>query len=268
MTATRTDTTHTDTTLTAASWDTHAVAKPGPMMVVHPERAITDEQLAEVATGSGLNGPFVADLLASCATHERTGVSLFRSLEARTDNPMAKSKFNTFGDHALEAVRIYDQLLETVGVPVHYASPPARLTEAIDTRMMSAFLLTGAADQLTIELKGVEAVLLASTMCLANSGLLRSLAEGLDEGDPTREALLSAVERLEPVQWEHLEWALDMQRQMVSTQASSALAQKAGQAAESMVGKLRDAMGRTARNGSAATAPWQPCTQQCSEQLR
>ena len=61
----------TDTMIqTPVTWDTGAVAKTGPMMVVNPERSVTDEDLVDVGAGSGLNGPFLADLIASCATHE------------------------------------------------------------------------------------------------------------------------------------------------------------------------------------------------------
>lgn len=227
----------------AATWDSGATAKPGPAMTVHPERAVTDDQLAEVAADAGLNSPFLADLLAACATHERCGVNLFTSLAARTDNPAAKHRFEKFRDDALSAVAAYDALLGQLGVPVHHASPAARMTEAMDTRLLSAFLLTGAADQMTIELKGVDAVLLASTMCVANSALMRSVAEAMDEG-PSRTAVEQALEQIEPAQQEHLEWAANMQQQLVMAQVSSSTVQSVGAAAEAVVGKVRDVVGR------------------------
>jgi len=228
---------------TPATWATGTVAKAGPMMVVNPEREITDADLSEVAAGTGLNGRFVADMLAACATHERTGVSLYKSLEARTNNPTAKHRFNQFMSDAFEAAAAYDALAEELGVPVMYASPPARMTEAMDTRLMSAFLLSGSADQLTLELKGIEAVLVASTICVANASLLASLAEGIDEG-PARTAMEETVAAVMPPSEEHLEWAATMQRQMVMTQANSSLAQKATEVAEAVVGKVRDVLGR------------------------
>jgi hypothetical protein len=232
-----------DNAAAAATWDTGATAKPGPAMTVHPERTVTDDQLSEVAADAGLNSPFLADLLASCATHERCGVNLFTSLAARTDNPAAKHRFEQFRDDAFAAVVAYDQLLEHTGVPAHYASPAARMTEAMDTRLLSAFLLTGAADQMTIELKGVEAVLLASTMCVANSALMRSVAESMEEG-PSRTAVEETLAKVEPAQQEHLEWAANMQQQLVMAQVSSSAAQKVGAAAEAVVGKVRDVIGR------------------------
>jgi hypothetical protein len=128
-------------------------------------------------------------------------------------------------------------------VPVNYASNPARMTEAMDTRLLSAFLLSGSADQLTIELKGVEAVLLASTMCVANASLLMTIGEGLGESE-VRTAMLGTAEAVMPASQEHLEWAAGMQQQLVLTQANSSLAQKATQAAEAVVGKVRDVLGR------------------------
>src|SRR5690606_18609040 len=157
-------------------------------------------------------------------------------------NPMAKHRFSQFQTDAVTAVGVLERLMEQLGVPLHYASPPARMTEAMDSKLLEAFLLTGAADQMTVELKGVEAVLLASTMCVANTSLLASLAEGLEEGSEARVAMETAVDALMPVQQEHLEWAASMQQELVLTQAKSSLAQKAGAAAEAVVGKVRDAL--------------------------
>ncbi len=229
---------------TPITWETDAVAKSGPMMVVHPEREVRDEALADVAAGTGLNGPFVADLLASCTAHERTGLNLYKALEARTNNPLAQHRFSQFQADAITAVGVLERLMEQLGVPLHYASPPARMTEIMDSKLLEAFLLTGAADQLTVELKGIEATLLASTMCVANTSLLRSLGEGLDEGSEARLAIETAVDTLLPVQEEHLEWAASMQQELVLTQARSSVAQKAGAAAEAVVGKVRDVLGR------------------------
>jgi len=234
----------TDTLIqTPVSWTTGAVAKVGPMMVVNPGRQIVDEDLADVGAGTGLNSPFLADLVASCATHERCGVSLFKALEAQTDNPAAKHSFHRFQQDAMDAVGAYDTLADAIGVPVNYASNPARMTEAMDTRLLSAFLLSGSADQLTIELKGIEAVLLASTMCVANASLLRRIAEGLGEGD-AKAAMEQALAVVMPPAEEHLEWAANMQQEMVLSQVNSSFAQKATKAAETVVGKVRDVLGR------------------------
>jgi hypothetical protein len=230
-------------TQTPATWNQGTVAKPGPMMVVNPERQVADEQLDVLDSMAGLNGPFVADLLASCTTHERLGVNLFKTLEARTDNPAAKSRLNEFQSDAMSAVSVYEGLAAQLGVPISYASPPARLTEAMDTKLVSAFLLTGAADQATIELKGVEAVMIASTLCLANANLLASLAKGMEDS-PMTGNIRDAAAQLVTTAEKHLEWAATTQQQMVLTQARSSMAGKAMSAAESVVGKVRDILGR------------------------
>jgi hypothetical protein len=109
--------------------------------------------------------------------------------------------------------------------------------------MLSAFLLTGASDPLTIEMKGIEAVLVASTICVSNSSLLRGAAEKMEDG-PSRRAVLEALDALEPAQEEHLEWAASMLHQLAATQVSSRAAQQVGAMAETVVGKVRDVLGR------------------------
>ena len=229
------------TTTTAVTWDTGATAKPGPMTVVHPERTVTDAELADVAAGTGLNGPFVADLLVSCAAHENMGVNLYTTLGAQTQNPMAQKQFAKFREDSRLAVGIYEELMTQLGIPVGYISQVARMTEAMDAKLVEAFLLSGSADPMTKEVKGVEAVMLASTLCVANASLLEQLCEGLDEGE-AKTAMRAAVDQLAPVAAEHLEWAARMQHQMVLTQANSALAQKAANLAEKLVGKVKDVL--------------------------
>lgn len=113
------------------------------------------------------------------------------------------------------------------------------MTEAVDQKLLEAFLLSGSADPLVLELKGAEAVLVASTLCLANTSLLANLAESLDEGSAPRSAMEQAVAALRPPQEAHLEWAVRAQHLMVLTQAKSRLAQKAGALLEEVTGKLK-----------------------------
>jgi hypothetical protein len=228
-------------TTTAVTWDTGATAKPGPMTVVNPQRAVTDDQLADVAAGTGLNGPFMADLLVSCAAHENMGVNLYKALGAQTQNPMAQKQFAKFRDDSATAVGVHEELMSQLGVPVGYISQVARMTEALDAKVLSAFLLSGSADPMTKEIKGVEASLLASTLCVANTSLLEQICEGLDEGE-ARNAMRTAIDQLAPVQAEHLEWAARMQHQMVLAQANSSRTQTAANLVETVVGKIKDAL--------------------------
>lgn len=219
--------------------DTGTTLKPGPMSVVHPDRLMTDDRLDQVAAGTGLNGPFLADLLASCATHENMGVNLFRSLGAITANPMFQTTYARFGQDALANVEAYEGLITRLGGQLGYISPAGRMTEAIDAKLLEAFQGAGSADPATIDLKGVEAVLLASTMCVANIGVLRRIGDGLDDGD-AKSAIGEAVATIEPPSIAHLEWAARSQQALILAQANSKLAQQANQAMETVFGKIKD----------------------------
>ncbi len=54
--------------------------KPGPMLVALPVQTVDDAAHTSFAAGSGLNGPFLADLLSGYVMHERCGIALFRAL--------------------------------------------------------------------------------------------------------------------------------------------------------------------------------------------
>lgn len=227
--------------MTRLTKDTGATIKPGPMVVAGPDQVMTDDVLDQVAAGTGLNGPFLADFLAAAATHENDGINLFRALGAMSANPVLQARYKQLQQEAAASVDAYEQLITDLGGKLGYISPPGRMTEAMDAKMLEAFLGSGSADPLTIELKGVEAVLLAATLCVANVSLLAAIAGGVDDGD-AKAAMLGAVAKLEGPAREHLEWAASTQQTMVLTQANSKLAQKAGAAMEGLVGKLKEVL--------------------------
>lgn len=226
---------------TRVTKDTGATIKPGPMVVAGPDQIMTDDVLDRVAAGTGLNGPFLADFLASAAVHENDGINLYRALAAMTANPILLGRYIQFQEESVAAVDAYEGLITDLGGQLGYVSPPGRMTEAMDAKILEAFLGSGSADPLTLELKGVEAVLVAATLCVANVSLLSAIAEGLDESD-AKMAMLDAVAKLEGPAREHLEWAASMQHKMVLTQANSKLAQKAGAAMEGVVSKIKEAL--------------------------
>jgi hypothetical protein len=233
--------------VTRVTKDTGATIKPGPMITAHPDQVVTDDAPALASFASegdtGLNGPFVADLLSSCLAHENMGKNLFQMLGQTTANPALQAQYAHFRGDALTAVETYKTLITALGGNPHYASPAGRMTEGLDQKMIESFAAGGgSADPLTLDLKGVEAVLLASTMCVANTMLLSSLAEGLDEGSPVRTAMETAAAALLPVQEGHLSWAASMQRSMVLTQARSRFAQGAAAAVEGVAAKVKDAL--------------------------
>lgn len=230
--------------MTRHTYDTGTVIKPGPMVTAQPDRVVLDGDLEGIAGGTTLNGGFLADVLASCAVHENMGIALFRMLGSTTNNPMLQPTYARFRGEAEASVEAWERLITRLGGRLGYISPAGRMTEGMDTKMIEAFQGAGSADPLTVELKGVEAVLLASTLCVANVGLVKALAASLPEGDEARDAMEEAVAALQPAAEEHLSWAAQMQQTMVLTQARSKLAQTAGAVVEELAGKVKDVLGR------------------------
>lgn len=230
--------------LTRIAPDTGAVIKPGPMVVAPPERIVLDADMAAMAEGSGLNSGFLADVLAAAVTHERMGMNLFRMLGSMTNNPMLHPMYKQFVGEASNSVDAWERLITRLGGRHTYVSPAGRMTEGMDSKIIESFQGSGSADPLTVELKGVEAVLTASALCVANVALLRTTANGLPEGDETRTAMEEAIAELEGPAHQHLQWAVTTQQTMVATQLSSKLAQTVGAVAEELVGKVKDAFGR------------------------
>jgi hypothetical protein len=228
------------TTVTRITKDTGATIKPGPMVVAAPEQTVTDEMLQNVGVEAGLNGPFLTDQLAAMAAHENMGVNLYRVLQGLVVNPMLQGRFAQFETESLQSVVVYEQLMTRLGAPIRYISPAARMTEGLDGHVIMSFLAAGSADTLTLEMKAVEAVLLASTLCVANVSLLALLAEQV-EGE-TQQALNDAVQQLKGPAQEHLDWARTTQERMVMTMVKHPLTQKLTQFAEDVVGKVQNAL--------------------------
>lgn len=227
--------------VTKLTKDVGTTIKPGPMVVAHPDQVMTDADLKAVSGNTGLNGPFLADLLGSFATHENMGVNLFRALRGVSANPMLVASYTKFEADGIAAVEAYETLITALGGKPKYISPPGRMTEGLDSKMIESLQGAGSADPMTVELKGVEMVLLASTMCVANTALLTRIAEGIDEG-PAKTAMETAVTTLYGPQQQHLEWAAKTQQTLVLTQVKSRLAQQAGAVMETVAGKIKDVL--------------------------
>jgi hypothetical protein len=230
-------------TLTRVTKDMGTTIKPGPMVVAPPEQAMTDAQLKDVAAGSGLNGPFIADLVVAMAAHENMAINMYRALQNLTTNPLLKSVFADFEEDSLVAVGVHARLMTELGIPMYYISPAARLTEGLDSHMIMSFLAAGSADPLTIDLKTVEAVLLGATMCVANTSLLRNIANEAE--GPAKAALETAVAELEGPQMQHLEWAQQTQRQMVMTLVKHPATHKLMEFTEKAVASFKRAVGKS-----------------------
>src|SRR5512143_196301 len=219
--------------------ETGATVKPGPMVTAIGERSVDDDQLAGFAADSGLNAPFLADLLSGCIAHERDGVNLLRTLRARANNPGLVARYGELIDETHQAVDAWEALITQLGGNSQYASPAGRSTEAMDGKLVETFILTGSADPLTMEFAGVQAVLVAASLCQANARIVARLAQDARDG-ASRRAMLGAVSTLEPLARSHQEWASSMLEQLAVTQAKHPIAQKAGQVAEKVVGKVKD----------------------------
>ena len=227
----------TATALGRVTKDMGATIKPGPMVVVAPEQMKTDADFMHVAADSGLNGPLLADLVVSMAVHENMAVNMYRALQTVTTNPMLRSVFADFEQDSVKAVAVHAELMQTLEIPMYYVSPAGRMTEGLDAKMIESFLTAGSADPVTIDLKAVEAVLLGSTMCVANTGLLRAICDEAEGA--TRTALQTAIDALHGPQTDHLEWATQTQRSMVLTMVKHPTAHKLAQFAETVVAKIK-----------------------------
>ncbi|HEY8543638.1 MAG TPA: ferritin-like domain-containing protein [Acidimicrobiales bacterium] len=206
---------------------------------VDPARQVTPRELEELLAGTGLNGPFVADLLSDVLAHERAGAQLYRSVANRSHNPVLKKQYEHFGKETLEHVEIVERLIERLGGDPGYVSPSARATTKAGTGLLeSTFLLAGSVDLMTQELVMLDAVLLAEAKDHANWSCLSQLVESLPEGE-VRDAVAEAVQQVEPQEDEHLGWATEMRCTLVSAQAKSKAVQVGGETMEQLVARVQ-----------------------------
>src|SRR5918994_4952790 len=219
---------------------TGARSVPQEMTVVDPARTLAAEEKAAFLEGTGLNGPFVADLLSDMLAHERCGAHLYRSVQQRTNNPVLEERYRHFGEETVQHVAILEQLITELGGDPAYVSPGARATEKAGTGLLeSTFLLGGSVDLLTQEQVMLDAVLLAEAKDHANWSCLAAMVEDLPEGD-AREALEAAVEEVEVHEDEHLRWAQDTRCRMISLQATSGPTSSLSMKTEEIIARIRN----------------------------
>lgn len=186
-----------------------------------PDAAIAPEQLGAFLDGSGLNGPFLADLLSGFLMHEQCGLHLYRTAISLTVEPTLRAKYEEFGAETEEHIRIFEELITACGGQPGYVSPAARLTEALDSKIHeAAILLPDGADDAALELAILEAVVLAETKCHADWTMVQTLMGHLPEGE-ARAAFQAAVDQVEEQEDEHIRWARQTWEQLILTQAQS-----------------------------------------------
>lgn len=201
------------------TYDTAARGKTLPMISHPPGRGLDDAALRDELPDTDLDMVFVADFLSAVLAHERGGRHLYRSVAGRTNNPVLRGKYETFGDETERHAAILEELIRQCGGDPHYVSPAARAMEGAGKRIIeSTYVLGGSVDVMTAEMVMLDGVLLAESIDHANWTALDALSSDLPEGD-LRTALRSAVEEVLADEDEHLDWARDMRTRMVLMQA-------------------------------------------------
>jgi hypothetical protein len=219
--------------------ETGARAVPVGMTHVDPAQVLLPTEHEAFLDGTGLNGPFVADLLSDMTAHERGGAALYRSVGGRTNNPVLKQKYAQFGNQTVEHVEVLETLVSRLGGDPGYVSPSARATEKAGLGLVeSTYLLGGSVDLMTQELVMLDAVLLAEAKDHANWSGLAQLVDVMPEGE-VRDAVREAVERVEPEEDEHFGWAQDMREKLISAQVRSGAVQSMTAKAEEMVARVQ-----------------------------
>ena len=218
---------------------TGARTVPAEMTYVNPDHLMPPDEVKDFLAGTPLNGPFVADLLSDMLAHERCGAQLYRSLAQRTNNPMLAKQYEHFGTETVKHVDVLENLIGQLGGEPNHVSPAARATTKASTGLLeSTFLLTGSIDLMTQELVMLDAVLLAEAKDHANWGCLAALAEGMPTGD-IRDAFTNAVDQVLPQEDDHFGWVSETRCKLVSAQATSRAAQVVGEAAETVISRVK-----------------------------
>ena len=206
---------------------------------VDPVRRLGTEEAEQFLADTGLNGPFVADLLSNLITHERCGTHLYRSVAARTHNPMLKRKYEENIEEELRHLEILEDLVTSLGGDPLYVSPIARATEKADSMMLeSTFLLGGSVDMMDQEMVMLDAVFLAEAKDNANWASLAALVSSFPSD--LQDRVRASVEEARANEAEHLEWAKETRLKMIGLQASSSTMAALGAKAEEMMARIQN----------------------------
>lgn len=206
---------------------------------VDPVRILGTEEADQFLADTGLNGPFVADLLSNMLSHERCGTHLYRSVASRTHNPVLKRRYEQNVEEELRHLEILEELVTALGGDPLYVSPIARATEKSDSMMLeSTFLLGGSVDMMDQEMVMLDAVFLAEAKDNANWAALNALVASFPS--ELQERVRTAVEEARVNEVEHLEWAKEMRLKMIGLQASSSTMADVGAKAEELMARVQD----------------------------
>jgi hypothetical protein len=203
------------------------------MLTIDPRARVDEERLASFADGSGLDGVFLAGALSLMLTHERNCVIAFNALGNATVNPMLKAAYTRFGEDALVAVEAYEQAIFELGGDVQYVSPAAMLTEAIDSKMLEALLLSGTADPMTLDVKTISIAASGAANCVINEATLRAFVEAADDGEATQ-VLTRLADAVGPPAREHMEWCVSTHAKLAAQAAQHPVISKFANKAEEL----------------------------------
>jgi rubrerythrin len=218
--------------------DNGTTSRPTSSVYVPPHRQMTEEMLHQALGATGLNGPFVADLLSAMTAHERAGRALYRSVAQRTNNPVLRSKYEHFGEETERHVAVLDEIVTALGGTPGYISPHARAVEAQGTRLLeSTFMLDGSLDPMTAEAVMIDAVLVAETIDHENWVTLSELVDSLP--GELKSEVRGRVDSVLADEDEHLGWAASMRKRMMHLQAESSMVAQMGAKTEELVAKVR-----------------------------
>jgi hypothetical protein len=216
-----------------------ATARPAPGLYVDPAAIAPETPVIAGLEDSGINAPFVFDLLSAALTHERCGCHLYRSVRRRSVNPVLQARYQEFGTQTERHVAVLEELVTELGGNPCYVSASARSVEAMNSQLLeSTFLTAGTLDLMSQELAMLDAVLLAETIDHANWSTLGQLVESFPDGS-ARFALARAVEQVEDEEDEHLEWAQLARARIVLFEATAGPVDQLGRRAEELIARIR-----------------------------
>lgn len=228
--------------LTRVQADTGAQAMSGPMTSIPDELRVADEALKDFAAGTGLNGPYLAQILVTALTHENMGVGLYRCLEANTANPMMQPQYAKRREESSMSVRLFADLIQTLGGNPFLVNPVARFTEILDGKMVETLWVAhGSTDASVLDAKALEVAMLASYDSVFNCDLLEDAGMAAKQGEG-KDAIMGAAQQLRPVVESHLRWSRKTLQSIVGAQVKSGTAQLVIELGENLTAKAKGAL--------------------------
>jgi rubrerythrin len=172
------------------------------------------------------------DKLSEFLMVEQCGFELYKVVAARSTTPALKQRYEEFGRETAHHREVLIRLIERLGGDPSYISPPARVAQFKNAKLLESALAVDGLSQPEIEMSDLENVLLAETKDHADWHLLSGIAAQMATpgmmdtlSDPATQAagqmpsglslvdmldaIQAAVDEVESEEDEHLSWARD-----------------------------------------------------------